>query len=103
MYFVVIYQKALGGPEIQQLTDMSRSRHQRLHKELNEYLRNQTDGKGHHIRLQRGNSGLKIRENFSEGIRINTLKHFYDSHPLRYWDARYDFYRNTNMLNLVKI
>ena len=93
------YQKALGGPEKQQLTDMSKSRHQRLHKELNEYLRNQTDGKGHHMRPQRGNPGLRIRNYFDESTRINVLKNFYDSHPLRYWDARFDFYRNTNMLN----
>lgn len=93
------YQKALGGPEKQPLTDMSKSRHKMLHKELNEYLRNQTDGEGHHMRPQKGNPGARIRNYFDESSRINALKNFYDSHPLRYWDARYDFYRNTNMLN----
>lgn len=73
-----------------------------LHKELNEYLRNQTDGEGHHMRPQKGNPGWKIIRNFDENTRINILKLFYDSHPLRYWDARYDFYRNTNMLNQWK-
>lgn len=93
------YQKALGGPEKQPLTDMSKSRHKMLHKELNEYLRNQTDGEGHHMRPQKGNPGARIRNYFDESSRINALKNFYDSHPLRYWDAGYDFYRNTNMLN----
>ena len=89
----------MGGPEKQPLTDMSKSRHKMLHKELNEYLRNQTDGEGHHMRPQKGNPGARIRNYFDESSRINALKNFYDSHPLRYWDARYDFYRNTNMLN----
>jgi t-SNARE complex subunit (syntaxin) len=81
----------------QTLTKMSTSRHQELHREMNEYLRQQTDLDGNHMRPQRGNSGEKIRGIFSRPQRINALKGFYDSHPLKYWDARYKFYHNNHI------
>lgn len=91
--------KFLGGKKEQPLTPMSKTRHQKLHKELNEYLRQQTDENGNHMRPQRGNSGTNIQKSFNPEIRINAMKNFYDQHPIRYWDARLDFYKNTNMLN----
>lgn len=51
--------KFLGGETKQPLTPMSKTRHQKLHKELNEFLRQQTDEDGRHMRPQRGNSGKK--------------------------------------------
>ncbi len=76
---------------------MSRSRHQELHKEMNEYLKGQTDMNGNHMRPQRGNSGRVIQRNFDRPLRQNAMKGFYDLHPLKYWDARYDFYKNNGM------
>ena len=32
-------------------------------------------------------------------MRLNAMKNFYDQHPFRYWDGRWDFYKNTNMLD----
>jgi hypothetical protein len=76
---------------------MSESRHHQLHNELNDYLYKQRDGYGNHMRPQRGNSGHIIQENFSRSLRINAIKGFYDSHRIRYYDARYDFYRNNHI------
>ena len=75
---------------------MSESRHRDLHSDLNEHLSNITDGQGHHMRPQRGNRALDIQNNFTRLQRLSALKGFYDSYPLKYWDARYDFYRNNN-------
>lgn len=91
--------KFLGGSKNQKLTRMTITRHRRLHRVLNKHLFNITDGKGHHMRPQRGNNGKEIIKNFEYDIRINTMKEFYDSHPFEFWDVRFDFYRENNMLN----
>lgn len=91
------YPKFMGGDPNQKLTDMSTSRHKDLHQELNDYLREQQNDLGYHMRPQRGNSGVQIQNNFDPQVRLNTMKNFYDNNRFRYLDARYDFYRNNNL------
>ena len=92
------FPKFLGGEANQELTPMSVSRHVRFHKDFNEYLLNQTDEYGNNMRPVRGNSGKIIRKNFDYVFRKNATRQFYDSHPLKYWDARMDFYRINDMI-----
>ncbi|SJL20503.1 RHS repeat domain-containing protein [Porphyromonas gingivalis] len=92
------FPKFLGGELDQKLTPMSESRHRNLHKDMNDFLYKQRDELGNHMRPQRGNSGPEIQKKFNTQVRINALKNFYDSHPIKYWDARYDFYKNTGMI-----
>ena len=82
----------------QELTPMSTSRHQNLHGDLNDHLYQQRNENGNHMRPQRGNSATDIKINFIRKQRIDALKLFYDKHPIRYWDARWVFYKNNNML-----
>ena len=89
--------KFLGGESNQKTTTMSASRHRELHKELNDHLKNQTNDMGNHMRPQKGNPGWKIQERFDHSLRINATKQFYDSHRIKYWDARYDFYKNNGI------
>lgn len=93
------FPKFLGGDNEQILTPMETSRHRTLHKELNEYLKNQTsDDKRYNMFPRKGNSGETIQNNFTNVTRINAAKTFYDSNKWRYWDARFDFYRNNKMI-----
>ncbi len=89
--------KFLGGDQNQKTTTIKASRHRNLHNELNDHLRNQTDDLGNHMRPQRGNSGEVIRSHFDRSVRIDATKQFYDSHPIKYGDARYDFYKNNHI------
>ena len=57
-----------------------------------------SDENGNHMRPQKGNSGEKIINTFSREKRLNAMKGFYDQHPYKYFDARWDFYKNNNML-----
>lgn len=90
--------KFMGGEPKQDLTPMTEQRHHDLHKDLNEFLRKQTNEKGQHMRPQKGNSGHKIQAIFDKSLRFDAMKRFYDQHPVKYWDARLDFYRNRNIL-----
>ena len=93
------FPKFLGGDNEQILTPMETSRHRTLHKELNEYLKTQTsDDKRYNMFPRKGNSGETIQNNFTDVTRINAAKTFYDSNKWRYWDARFDFYRNNKMI-----
>ena len=49
------------------------------------------------MRAKSGNSGKDIRNKYPDEIRFNTTRKFYDQHPIRYWDARYRFYKNNNL------
>ena len=93
------YAKFLGGNPKQELTPMTQSRHTMFHREFNKYLLMQNDGKGHHMYPTRWNKGSEIKNKFSTEIRYNVTKHFYDMHPYKYWDARFDFYRTNGKLN----
>lgn len=90
--------KFMGGDPKQDLTPMSKSRHKQLHKDMNDYLKEQKDMNGNHMRPQRGNSGKDIQRNFDRQQRIDALKGFYNKHPLKYWDPKLDFYRNNKMM-----
>lgn len=88
----------MGGNANQELTPMSESRHYKLHPEMNKYLYNVHDNDGNHMAPYPGNNRFEIQKNFDRPWRINALKGFYDSHPIKYWDARFYFYRNNDML-----
>ena len=90
----------MGGAPDQELTPMSISRHQELHKDLNNFLVEKKNALGQHMRPQPRNSGAKIRFNFSRTQRFDAMKQFYDKNWIKYWDARWDFYKNNN-LNLI--
>ena len=97
------FPKFLGGNDKQILTPMSASRHMKaetgLHQELNKYLNTITDDYGNTMCPKPGNSGETIRTNFKDiNVRINAMKTFYDNNKWRYWDARFDFYRNNKMI-----
>lgn len=77
---------------------MSKSRHEDLHKDMNNYLKEQKDMNGNHMRPQKGNSGKDIQRNFDRQQRIDVLKGFYNKYPLKYWDPKLDFYRNNKMM-----
>lgn len=87
-----------GGDPKQDLTPMSKSRHKDLHKDMNNYLKEQKDMNGNHMRPQKGNSGKDIQRNFDRQQRIDVLKGFYNKYPLKYWDPKLDFYRNNKMM-----
>ncbi len=87
----------LGGDERQSLTPMSESRHRALHREMNQYLKEQTNESGYDMQPRRNNPGRQIRENFNRNIRFDATIRFYDQNRFRYWDARRDFY-NINKL-----
>ena len=92
------YPKFLGGDVRQPLTNISESRHVELHKDLNTYLDAIRDSYGNGMRPKRGNSGFNIQKNFSQEMRFNTIKNFYDLHQIKYWDARWYLYRNNGIL-----
>ena len=95
------FPKALGGEVNQKLTPMSTSRHQNLHKEMNQYLKTQTteiDGKVFDMYPRRGNSGRAVRSHFMDPQRFNAVKSFYDRHYIKYFDARYDYYKNNGIM-----
>jgi len=66
--------------------------HKDLHKDLNDYLKNKTDSFGNHMRPQRGNSGQKIRQNFTRQERLEALRDFYRGPGAKYKDAANDFF-----------
>ena len=95
------FPKALGGNVNQELTPMSTSRHQNLHREMNQYLKTITterEGKSYDMFPRKGNSGRIIQHNFMESQRFNAVKGFYDLHQIKYFDARYDFYYNNGII-----
>ena len=85
--------KFMGGDPKQSLTDIPVPRHQRLHKDLNHFLRGKTDAAGNHMRPQPGNSGAKIRGNFTREERLDALAQFYKRNRSKYRDAARDFFK----------
>ena len=82
----------MGGDPKQKLTDMPVDQHKQLHKDLNDHLVQQTDEFGNHMRPQRGNSGAKIRENFTDDQRRDAMADFYNQDKSKYPDAAKDFF-----------
>ena len=63
-----------------------------LLNDLNDFLRGTTDEAGNHMRPQPGNSGAKIRENFTREERLQTMADFYRLFGDSYPDAARDFF-----------
>jgi RHS repeat-associated protein len=83
----------MGFPANQSLTPLTQSVHNQLHRDLNNYLRTQTNELGQHMRPQRGNSGQQIQRNFTQEERFNAMREFYNRYGEQYpWAAR-DFFR----------
>lgn len=91
------FPKFLGGDVNQKTTSLTESKHQDLHKDLNQYLKKQINEKGFDMYPRRGNPGIQIRNNFNDIERFNAIKRFYDLHPIEYWKPRWDFYRNNDL------
>ena len=91
------FPKFLGGEKRQHLSEITKSRPKNLHKELNLMLKEIKSQDGNDMMPRKGNPRRSIQNNFSKPIRFNTIKNFYDSHPFKYWDIRYDFYKNNNL------
>ena len=91
----------LEGDPGQVLTPMSTSRHHALHKEMNQYLRTKTkvwDGAIVDMSPRRGNSRYVIQAHFDRDQRFNAVKGFYDEHYIKYYDARWQFYKNNGII-----
>lgn len=96
------FPKALGGDPDQKLTPMSTSRHKNLHTDMNLHLKTYTTtdkGKTFDMYPRKGNKGYDVRKRFSEQARFNAVKNFYDLNPIKYYDARFQFYYNNGMLS----
>ena len=97
------FPKFLGGDTKQPLTEMSKSRHFKLHKDMNSYLKGIANEEGKNMMPTRNNSGRNIQRNFSPEMRFNVTKTFYDKYPIKYWDARWNFYKNNGISNKWKL
>ena len=84
--------KFMGGDPKQKLTNIPEEQHIQLHRDLNDFLVNQTDEFGNHMRPQRGNSGAKIRENFTLDQRRDAMADFHRQNESKYPDAAKDFF-----------
>jgi RHS repeat-associated protein len=85
--------KFMGGDPNQPLNNLARPKHQKLHKDLNDFLRNKTDRFGNHMRPQKGNPGAKIRTYFTRQERLNALAEFYKKNRKKYKSAARNFFR----------
>jgi len=85
--------KFMGGDVDQELTPMTKSEHVELHQDLNEHLEGYKDANGKTMRPKRGNSGLKIRGNFTRGERLKALADFYKGGGSKYTQAAKDFFK----------
>ena len=83
----------MGGRPQQPRTDVSVPGHEQLHKDLNDFLRNKTDNFGSHMRPQRGNSGARIRDNFTRQQRLEAMAEFYKKFRYKYPDSARDFFK----------
>ncbi len=84
--------KFLGGDPKQPLTRVPERTHQKLHRDMNDFLRNRKDSFGNDMAPRRGNSGQRIRQNFSRQERIDALRDFYNQNTNRYPGAARDFF-----------
>ena len=72
---------------------MSESRHRALHREMNQYLKEQTNESGYDMQPRRNNPGWLIRNRFDRDMRIDVTKRFYDLNRFKFPDVRRDFYK----------
>jgi hypothetical protein len=82
----------MGGEPKQPLTELTQADHQALHSDMNDFLRNEADDFGNHMRPQRGNSGADIRANFTRDQRLDALARFYSGPGAKYGQAAADFF-----------
>ncbi len=84
--------KFLGGDKKQLLTELDEDLHRELHNDLNDYLDSILDSYGNSMRPKRGNSGAKIRGNFSRQERLEATADFYKQNYDKYTEAADDFF-----------
>lgn len=86
----------MGGDPKQPTTSIPKDPHrgagESLHNDLNDFLKGKTDAAGNHMRPQPGNSGARIRDNFTRQERLDALSEFYKNFGDRYPDAARDFF-----------
>jgi hypothetical protein len=92
------YPKYLGGDPNQPLTKMPADQHKQLHKDMNDYMYNQRNADGYHMRPQRGNSGDVIKGNFTSEQKEKALKGFYKGPGAKYKSAAKDFFKQIKNL-----
>jgi len=85
--------KFMGGEPKQATTTLAESEHQQLHKELNEFLKQQKSEFGHDMAPRRGNPGSKIRQNFTRDELLRAAGEFYNKNAARFPKAAEDFFR----------
>ena len=89
--------KFMGGDPKQPTTsipiDTHRGAGESLHNDLNDFLRGKTDAVGNHMRPQRGNSGARIRRNFTRQELLKAMTEFYKKYGNKYVDAAVDFFK----------
>jgi hypothetical protein len=73
------------------VTDMTEETHIQLHRDLNNFLFQQRNELGQHMRPQRNNRGVDIQDRFSLQERIDALKDFYRQYQSQYPQAAADF------------
>ena len=83
----------MGGDVNQDLTAMTQSEHSQLHNDLNEHLEGYKNADGKSMQPKRGNSGAKIRENFTRSQRLNALSNFYKGPGAKYTEAAKAFFK----------
>ena len=86
------FPKFLGGNPKQPLTKLPDTTHRQLHRDMNKFLRNRKDAFGNDMAPRRGNSGQRIRENFSQQERIDALRDFYNQYRRTYSKEARDFF-----------
>ena len=87
--------KFMGGDPKQKLTTLSQTDHVQLHRDLNAHLETKTkvvNGQTVSMRPKPGNSGAKIRTNFSRQQRLDALAEFYSTNKKKYPQASADFF-----------
>ena len=86
----------MGGDPKQKTTSIPKDTHRgagkSLHNDMNEFLRQKTDGFDNHMRPQRGNPGAMIRDNFTRRERLEALAEFYKKYRDTYPDVARDFF-----------
>jgi RHS repeat-associated protein len=87
------FPKFLGGDPKQPLTALDAATHRRLHKDMNDFLRQRVDEFGNHMRPQRGNPASTIQLNFSLNSRLSAVADFYRQFGSSYPDAARDFFK----------
>jgi RHS repeat-associated protein len=85
--------KFMCGKDNQSLTGLPESIHKQLHKDMNDFLSQRQDTMGDHMRPQRGNSGARIRGNFTRQERLEALRDFYRQNASKYPQAARDFFK----------